>query len=56
VALRDWAFTVLRVETLVSYVDPENHRSMAVAERLGAVRDDSARPQDVGDVVYRHHR
>lgn len=57
-ALRDWAFGALGVESLVSYFHPENHRSMAVAQRLGAVRDDAAQrqPGDPDDVVYRHHR
>lgn len=57
-AMRDWAFGALGVESLVSYIDPRNFRSMAVAERLGAVRDGAAatQPQDPGDVVYRHHR
>jgi len=45
-------------DTLVSYIDPANARSIALAERLGAVRDPAARLPD-GDtaaqtVVYRH--
>ena len=39
---------------LVSYVDPENRRSIAVAERLGARLDPGAPKQDPGDLVYRH--
>ena len=54
VALRDWAFATLRLETLVSYFDPANHRSIAVAERLGTTRDDDAPRDDPDDVVYRH--
>lgn len=53
-ALRDWAFAVLSLPSLVSYFDPANTRSIAVAERLGAVRDDTAPRQDPEDVVYRH--
>lgn len=53
-ALRDWAFAELRLPSLVSYFDPANTRSIAVAERLGAVRDDAAPRQDPEDVVYRH--
>lgn len=34
---RDWG--LLRVDSLVSYTDPENHASHAVAQRLGARRD-----------------
>lgn len=55
VALRDWAFATLNLPTLVSYFDPENHRSMAVSARLGGTRDDKAPVQDEGDVVYRYH-
>lgn len=39
---------------LVSYVDPDNRASAAVAERLGAVLDAQAQGQDPGDLVYRH--
>ena len=53
-ALRDWAFTTLKLETLVSYFDPANEKSMAVSARLGGMRDDSAIPQDEGDVVFRY--
>lgn len=56
VALRDWAFAELGLPSLVSYFDPANVRSIAVAERLGAVRDDNAPRQDPEDVVYRHYR
>ena len=37
-AARDWAWMVLRVPRLVSYIDPENTRSAALARRLGASR------------------
>jgi len=53
-ALRDWAFEQPHISTLVSYFDPANVASMAVAMRLGAVRDETAPVQDEGDVVYRH--
>lgn len=54
VALRDWAFQVRGLETLVSYIGPDNARSIRLAERLGATLDPHARPQDPGDLVYRH--
>ncbi len=54
-ALRDWAFG-RGLATLVSYVDPDNRASAAVALRLGARRDPGARPQDPGDLVFRHGR
>lgn len=53
-AMRDWAFAVRHLPTLVSYVDPLNVRSIAVAERLGARRDDAAVRQDPQDLVFRH--
>ncbi len=55
-ALRDWAFANLPLESLVSYTDPENLASQAVARRLGAVIDPEAARQDEGDIVWRHHR
>ncbi len=53
-ALRDWAFTDLALETLVSYIDPGNTRSRKLAERLGAELDPGAPVQDPGDLVFRH--
>ncbi|MCL6285779.1 GNAT family N-acetyltransferase [Ruegeria sp. 2012CJ41-6] len=55
-AMRDWAFAALGLATLVSYIDADNARSRALAERLGARRDDSAARPDPGDLVYRHPR
>lgn len=53
-ALRDWAFGVRGLGTLVSYVDPDNARSSRLAERLGATLDPDAERQDPTDLVYRH--
>jgi RimJ/RimL family protein N-acetyltransferase len=53
-ALRDWGLGTLGLRTLVSYIDPGNVRSIAVAERLGAVIDPVAPKQDPDDLVYRH--
>jgi RimJ/RimL family protein N-acetyltransferase len=53
-ALRDWAFDELGLATLVSYFDPANSRSIAVAERLGGVLDSSAPRQDETDLVFRY--
>jgi RimJ/RimL family protein N-acetyltransferase len=52
--LRDWAARARGLDRLVSYIDPGNARSIAVAERLGAVLDPEAPRQDAGDLVYRH--
>lgn len=54
-ALLAWAFNERRLLTLVSYVDPRNVRSAAVAKRLGGVLDPAARTQDEGDLVFRYH-
>lgn len=54
IALRDWVFREGKLATLVSYIGPENTRSIRLAERLGATLDAQARPQDPGDLVYRH--
>ncbi len=48
---RDHAFGTLGLSTLVSYIAPGNARSVRVAERLGAVRDDGMVD---GCFVYRH--
>lgn len=52
-ALRAHAFAA-GLTSLVSYTDPLNHASHAVAQRLGAVLDAGAVPQDAGDLVWRH--
>ena len=55
-ALRNWAFETLRLETLVSYIHPENAASCRLAERLGAVLDADAARHDPADLVYRHSK
>lgn len=51
--LLSWAWSQ-DFATLVSYVDPGNARSHAVARRLGGVRDFEATPSDPGDWVWRY--
>ena len=53
-ALRDWAFRERQLPSLVSYIDPSNSRSIAVAERLGGVLDHAAPKQDPEDLVFRY--
>lgn len=53
-AMRDWAFSTLGLESLVSYCDPDNARSIALAIKLGGVIDMEAPRQDPEDVVFRH--
>lgn len=55
-AALDWAFLTRGMSTLVSYIDPRNARSIALAERLGASHDPSAKAAHDGDLVYRHPR
>ena len=54
-AARAHAFRELGWQTAVSYVDPANARSIALATRLGAVRDTAAPTPDGDDtLVFRH--
>ncbi|WP_252724131.1 GNAT family N-acetyltransferase [Thalassospira sp. A40-3] len=53
-ALRDWAFNARGLPTLVSYIAPENDRSITLAERIGAVLDQTAQRPDPNDLVFRH--
>jgi RimJ/RimL family protein N-acetyltransferase len=54
---RGFAFDKLSWNGCVSYIDPENHRSIRLAERLGAVRDEkAATPNGEACLVYRHSR
>ncbi|MEM9107447.1 MAG: GNAT family N-acetyltransferase [Pseudomonadota bacterium] len=55
-AMRDWAFGVRGLDTLVSYVHPENQRSRQLAERLGGVADPDAPRRVPEDLVYRYGR
>jgi RimJ/RimL family protein N-acetyltransferase len=55
-AARDWAYGPGGFDTIVSYVDPHNARSIAVAERLGCTRDAGAWRPDPEDIVFRHPR
>jgi RimJ/RimL family protein N-acetyltransferase len=52
--LRDWAFETHGLTSLVSYVDPDNSASIAVATRLGACRDETAPLPDPQTIVFRH--
>ncbi len=54
-AVRHWAYRTLDLKTLVSYIDADNARSIRLAERLGATRDDAApHPENERCLVYRH--
>jgi len=52
----DHAYDTLQWKTAVSYIAPDNARSIALAEKLGAARDDAAtKPDRFPDtLVYRH--
>ena len=55
-AARQDAFTRLGWNTAVSYIAPENVRSIKLAERMGAVLDPKAKApkEDEPCLVYRH--
>ena len=59
-AARAWAFDTLEATSIVSYIDPKNARSIALALRLGGIIDHSASLPDGESsdetVVYRHRR
>ncbi len=57
-ATLDHAFGALGWDTAVSYIDPQNTRSIRLAERLGARRDPDAPASKLAEspvlLVYRH--
>ena len=54
-AARAYAFTTLGWHTAVSYIDPANARSIALARRLGATPDHTAAgPGEDPCLVFRH--
>lgn len=57
-AARAYAYATLGWKTAVSYIDAPNARSIALAERLGAVRDPGAQApgadRDAEVLVFRH--
>ncbi|MEM9227993.1 MAG: GNAT family N-acetyltransferase [Pseudomonadota bacterium] len=54
IAARSWAYDNLGLDSLVSYIEPGNTRSIALAERLGAHQDAAATPPAKDVLVYRH--
>lgn len=54
-AARAWCYGSLGWTTAISYIDPANARSRALAERLGCTLDDTTpHPFDRPTLVYRH--
>lgn len=54
-AVLDYAFNELGWKTAVSYVAPDNKRSIEMTERLGARLDiNAAKPEGLTCLVYRH--
>lgn len=49
-----YARETIKPATLVSYIDHNNQRSIALAKRLGGVLDPDAATYDDVDIVYRH--
>ncbi len=54
--LRDWVFDNLKLDSFVSYMDPNNERSIKLAQKLGGQLDKTAIRTDPVDLVYRYHR
>ncbi|MEO0388825.1 MAG: GNAT family N-acetyltransferase [Pseudomonadota bacterium] len=53
-AARDYAFGPLGWPTLVSYIHPQNARSIRVAKALGAKHEPQTKGPEPGDLVFRH--
>ncbi len=53
-AARAHAYGAFGWPTAVSYIHPDNARSIALAERLGCRRDAQAQPPKPDTLVYRH--
>lgn len=47
-------FETVGLTSCPSFIDPENARSVALAERLGATLDPDTKGPDPDDLVYRH--
>lgn len=54
IAARQFAYDTVGLKSLVSYIAPDNTRSIALAKRLGARLDRNADRHDPSDLVYRH--
>jgi RimJ/RimL family protein N-acetyltransferase len=53
-AVRSWAYQAHGLKQLVSYIDCENHRSQAVAKRLGAETDGARADHEPDAEVWTH--
>ncbi len=57
-AVRRYAYDTLKLKTVVSYIDPDNARSIALAKRLGCTLDPDAKLPDLedweGTLTFRH--
>lgn len=53
-AVRDWAGKSLGLGKLVSFIDRQNVKSQAVAQRLGAITHGVAPAHDAGAEIWHH--
>jgi len=54
-AARDYVYDVLNWPTVISCTVPDNHRSIALAKRMGAVQEPSFQHPTIGELlVWRH--
>lgn len=54
--LRDWAFDQLKLTSFVSYMHPDNDRSINLAQKLSGRLDETAVRLDPIDLAYRYSR
>lgn len=53
--LKNWLLSERQINTLVSYIAPENTRSITLAKKLGGgVLDKNAKKPDLDDLVFRY--
>ena len=55
-AVRDYSFLEMQVDRIYSFIDPRNHRSVAVAKAIGGVLDADAATPGEDTQAWRHDR
>jgi RimJ/RimL family protein N-acetyltransferase len=55
-AAREWAHAEKKIAGLISLIDPENQRSIRVAEKLDATPTDTVQVDGTAAVIWRHPR
>ena len=55
-AVRDYSFLEMNIDRIFSFIDPRNHRSVAVAKAIGGVLDADAATPGEDTQAWRHDR